>query len=60
MFVCNCNGLSEQQVDEAIEQGCAKPLDIYSHCGTEPKCGKCMERMWDRLQSFSAYPVPAL
>lgn len=49
MYVCNCNGISQQQVETVIRAGCAKPLDIYAGCGKEPKCGRCMERMWDML-----------
>jgi len=49
MFICNCNAITDKQVDAAIENGCAKPLDIYAKCGHEPQCGRCMERMWSML-----------
>lgn len=58
MYVCNCNGITEQQVETAIRAGCSKPLDIYAGCGKEPKCGRCMERMWDMLADEGMCPQP--
>ena len=58
MFICNCNGISEQQVEAAINRGCTKPLDIYAGCGKEPKCGRCMDRMWDMLGNKTGQPRP--
>ncbi|MCU0839921.1 MAG: (2Fe-2S)-binding protein [Rhodospirillales bacterium] len=42
MFVCVCNALTEQDVEDAIIKGGVRtPGGIYHHFGTEPQCGLC-------------------
>jgi len=59
MYICICNAINDQQVSQAIGRGCATPLDIYAECGTEPQCGRCMERMWEMLNATSSECLPA-
>ena len=51
MYVCICNALTDTQVNRAIQSGCTKPRDVYSACGTQPRCGRCVETMVDMLKS---------
>lgn len=58
MFICNCNGITEHQVETAINAGCHKPSDIYAGCGTEAKCGRCVDRMLDMLVKMGEVTRP--
>jgi bacterioferritin-associated ferredoxin len=42
MYVCNCNGVCEQEVDAAIAAGAKNPRAVLAHHGCEPCCGMCM------------------
>ena len=42
MYVCNCNGVTRAEVDEAISAGAQGPEDVLSHHGCEPCCGRCL------------------
>ena len=45
MYVCNCNGLRERDVRSAIEQGAARPAEVFNHCQSRPECAKCVGDM---------------
>ena len=45
MYVCNCNGIRERDVHEAIGQGGCKPVHVFRHCQTRPQCAKCLPDM---------------
>jgi len=53
MYVCNCNGITEKDVAQAIENGCARAEDIYEKCGKQPQCGRCIDRMRANLALFA-------
>lgn len=42
MYVCNCNGVTRAEVDEAISAGAQGPEDVLAHHGCEPCCGRCL------------------
>jgi bacterioferritin-associated ferredoxin len=42
VYVCNCNGIRERDVRAALDQGAAKPSDVFRHCGSQPQCAKCV------------------
>ena len=42
MYVCNCNGIRERDVHQAIEAGAQKPVDVFRHCNTAAQCAKCV------------------
>lgn len=42
VYVCNCNGLRERQVREAIAQGAATPAAVFRRCQSKPQCAKCV------------------
>jgi bacterioferritin-associated ferredoxin len=57
LYVCNCNGIREREVRQAIESGACKPRDVFEAHGARPQCAKCvcdMRRMiQDQLEALS-------
>jgi bacterioferritin-associated ferredoxin len=51
MYVCNCNGLTQKQVREAIRDG--RPRDamcVYRYHQCEPQCGRCVPEIREMLR----------
>jgi bacterioferritin-associated ferredoxin len=42
LYVCNCNGIREREVRQAIEAGAARPKDVFDRHGARPQCAKCV------------------
>lgn len=53
MYVCNCNGIRENQVLEAVECGAQRPCDVFRYNGCAAKCGRCVEEMRMFLTNIS-------
>lgn len=49
MYVCNCNGVTCSEVDEAIAAGAQAPEDVLAHHGAEPCCGRCLPEIAERV-----------
>jgi bacterioferritin-associated ferredoxin len=45
MYVCNCNGIRERQVLQAVEAGARRPCDVFKQNNCAAKCGRCVEEM---------------
>lgn len=45
MIVCLCNGLSLEEVADAVRAGCASPREVFAACGCLKQCGKCEREM---------------
>jgi bacterioferritin-associated ferredoxin len=41
MFVCLCNGITNQVVAEAIAKGASTTNQIAAACGAGAECGRC-------------------
>tara|TARA_R100001163_G_C4913936_1_gene97048 strand:+ start:193 stop:462 length:270 start_codon:yes stop_codon:yes gene_type:complete len=41
MYVCNCNGITETEVKEAVRSGAEKWDDVHTYFDCAPCCGKC-------------------
>lgn len=41
MYVCNCNGLTESEVESAIRSGVSQWDDVHEFYGCQPCCGQC-------------------
>jgi bacterioferritin-associated ferredoxin len=41
MFVCVCNGITDRQVEEAIEAGATSLEDLSAALGVAAGCGAC-------------------
>ena len=53
MYVCNCNGVTKREVEEAIAAGACRPKDVLAHHGCEPCCGRCLPEIADALEQSS-------
>jgi bacterioferritin-associated ferredoxin len=42
MYVCICNGVTEQQVREAADLGCASVAELTMRTGAGANCGSCI------------------
>ncbi len=42
MYVCNCNGIRERDVLQAIEAGAERAAEVFRHCQSAPQCAKCV------------------
>jgi bacterioferritin-associated ferredoxin len=51
MYVCNCNGIRERDVQSALEAGAERPSDVFRHCQAAPQCAKCVCDMRRMLQA---------
>lgn len=51
MYVCNCNGIRERDVQQAIEAGASKPVEVFRHCQGAAQCAKCVCDMRCMIQA---------
>ena len=51
MYVCNCNGIRERDVLQAIEAGASKPVEVFRHCQVAAQFAKCVCYMLCLIQS---------
>ncbi|MGE3836510.1 MAG: bacterioferritin-associated ferredoxin [Hyphomonadaceae bacterium] len=51
MYVCNCNGVTRAEVDEAISAGAEAPEAVLAHHGCEPCCGRCLPEIADGISN---------
>ena len=42
LYICNCNGIRERDVRQAIEQGATRPAHVFRHVGCQAECAKCV------------------
>lgn len=49
MYVCNCNGVTRREVDEAISAGADQAETVLAHHGCEPCCGRCLPEIEERI-----------
>lgn len=52
MYVCNCNGVTDREVEEAISAGCRRPVDVLGHHGADPCCGRCLPEIADAIEDM--------
>nr|WP_217237210.1 (2Fe-2S)-binding protein [Streptomyces sp. AC555_RSS877] len=45
MFVCNCFGVTEAQVQQHADNGACTPRQIASACKAGTDCGSCVRRI---------------
>ncbi|VXA91910.1 bacterioferritin-associated ferredoxin [Brevundimonas sp. G8] len=60
MYVCNCNGLRQRDVAQAIEAGARRPRDIFARNQCQAQCAKCVCEMRQMIQdSREAFALAA-
>ena len=63
MYACICNGVTERQVREAAEAGCATVAELTMRTGAGATCGSCLDLVRDILDDARArreLPLPVL
>ena len=60
MYVCNCNGVTKQEVEEAVAAGARRPNDVLAHHGCEPCCGRCLPEIAEKIERDTAVRSEAL
>ena len=43
MYVCVCNGITDNHIAEAVAEGAASLCDLKSRLGIATCCGRCVE-----------------
>ena len=60
LYVCNCNGLRQRDVAQAIEAGACRPRDIFASHQCQAQCAKCVCEMRQMIQdSREAFALAA-
>lgn len=42
MYVCLCNGFTDRQVKQVVEDGAATVSSVFKEIGCAPCCGRCV------------------
>ena len=56
MYLCACKWVSDQQIRQAVEQGCRTMADLSIRLGTGLECGKCLDGIHEVLNACLAAP----
>tara|TARA_B100000700_G_C14957136_1_gene814549 strand:- start:283 stop:624 length:342 start_codon:yes stop_codon:yes gene_type:complete len=51
MYICNCNGITEDEVAKAIASGASHWEEVHAYYNCEPCCGMCECEISDALGS---------
>ena len=54
MYVCICNGVTEQQVRDAADAGCRSVSELTMRTGAGANCGSCVGLAAELLQEMQA------
>jgi bacterioferritin-associated ferredoxin len=49
MYLCNCNGVTRSEAEEAIAAGAQGPEAVLAHHGCEPCCGRCLPEIAEAI-----------
>ena len=63
MYVCICNGVTDRQVREAAQAGCASVSELTMRTGLGSTCGSCLplaEAIMAELRATRTLPLPVL
>ena len=58
MYVCNCNGIREHDVRQAIAAGATRPAHVFKACDSQAQCARCvcdMRKMLDEERQALRY-----
>lgn len=50
VYVCNCNGIRERQVRQAILDGATRPRDVFARHGCQAQCARCVCEMRQMIE----------
>nr|WP_208417243.1 (2Fe-2S)-binding protein [Xanthomonas cannabis] len=61
VYVCICNGVTDHQIREAADNGCASLAELTMRTGCGSNCGSCLDMAADLLHqahATRALPLP--
>ncbi len=61
MFVCVCNGITDREIEAAIDQGATSLEDLAGTLGVTTGCGTCAaytRQILDRALQHRSVPTP--
>ena len=54
MYICNCNGITENEVRTALKSGVERWDDVHAFYGCEPCCGQCQCEIVEAMNAHDA------
>jgi bacterioferritin-associated ferredoxin len=58
MYICNCNAITERQIEGAVELGCTSVAQLGRDLGLGSCCGKCVPEARKLLRRCCAASEP--
>ncbi|NHN89165.1 (2Fe-2S)-binding protein [Acetobacter conturbans] len=43
MYICSCNGLTDNDVHAAVDAGATRPVEVYAARKCRAQCGNCVK-----------------
>ena len=59
MIICICNGLSMEEIEQAIKEGADSAREVYRALGVVPNCGNCRPHIEVKLKEARDATDPA-
>jgi bacterioferritin-associated ferredoxin len=63
MYVCICNGVTDQDIRQAAEAGCRGVAELTMRTGAGASCGSCLDlaaQLLDEVRAKRELPLPIL
>ena len=61
VYVCICNGVTDRQIREAVDNGCSSVSELTMRTGCGATCGSCLEMASAMMDDMRAeLPLPLL
>jgi bacterioferritin-associated ferredoxin len=63
MYVCICNGVTDHDINQAVEAGCRSVAELTMRTGAGATCGSCLElaaQLMDKARAVRDLPLPVL
>ena len=63
MYVCICNGITDRQIRDAADAGCASLTELTMRTGVGGNCGSCLssaEAILGEARGVRELPLPVL
>lgn len=63
LYVCICNGVTDQHIEEAAMNGCQSVAELTMRTGCGSNCGSCLDMaagLLERARATRELPLPVL
>ncbi|GAB3369546.1 (2Fe-2S)-binding protein [Lysobacter rhizosphaerae] len=63
MYVCICNGVTDHDINQAVEAGCRSVAELTMRTGAGASCGSCLDlaaELMDKARAVRDLPLPVL